>query len=144
MTFLRLAILSAALVVDASAADINGTWNADFVGPAEDRPHTVDKMVFELKSDGTNISGTAHIGSWPGDITVTEGKIESNRISFTVVGTGAWTSHGPNGAASGYPRLTFSGTVNGKGMKLKLVWDSVMIYGTASPPREWVVVAGKD
>ena len=52
---------------------------------------------------------------------------------FTVIGKSPWQSSSPqHGQASGYPRLTVSGKVEGDTMKVNLLWDSVMIYGNVA------------
>ena len=131
MKLMRFAFLTLSLTLCASAADIAGTWKAVFVGPIETRPKMVSTIVFDLNTDGTVLTGMAHAGSWPGDAAISDGRIDGDRISFTVVGTSPWKAKGPFGEASGYPKLKFSGTIVGDKMKLTLVWDSVMIYGNA-------------
>jgi hypothetical protein len=135
--WLRLSSLVFALALCAPAADLTGTWKAVFLGPKEKQPKTVGSITFDFKADGTVLTGMVHAGSWPGDAPISDGKIEGDHVSFFIVGTGAWHSRGPQGEASGYPRLTFQGTVNGKEMTLTLVWDSIMIYGNASGSNEW-------
>ena len=79
----------------------------------------------------------AHTGSWPGDAVIEDGKIDGDAISFTAVGKSPWSSSSREGEASGYPRLRFKGIVQGRELKLTVVWDSVMIYGRASDVREY-------
>jgi hypothetical protein len=48
--------------------------------------------------NGDTVTGTAHIGSWPGDATITAGKIVGDRITFEPTGhltstTGIPTCH---------------------------------------------------
>lgn len=143
MKWMRVLLLAATLPVCASAADVTGTWKAVFLCPTEQRPKTVGDMTFDLEADGPLLRGTAHVGSWPGTGPISDGKIEGDRISFSVIGSGAWRSSSPQGDASGYPRLRFTGTIDGKVMTLKLIWDSIMIYGKESSPREWQVVGKK-
>jgi hypothetical protein len=137
MNFLHTAIVLAAAALSAPAADISGTWKVDFVGPEGDRPKTVAEMVFELETEGNQLTGIAHIGSWPGDAEIEDGKIDGDRFSFTAVGKLPWSSKSRDGEASGYPRLRFTGTIDEGKMKLTLVWDSVMIYGRAGSVREY-------
>ena len=137
MKWMRLSLLAGTLALCAPAADITGTWKAVFLAPQEKWPKTVSKMVFDLQTDGTALSGTAHIGSWPGEAPISGGKIDGDLISFTVIGKLPWRSSGPQGAASGYPRLSFSGTISGKEMHLTLVWDSILIYGNVNSATEW-------
>ena len=125
-----LLILLAAVAVKASAADVTGIWEARFTGPIGERPKMVSKMVFNIRVEGENVTGMAHMSVWPGDAPITEGKIEGNKISFTVVGEKPWTAGGSSRYSSGYPKLVFTGTVNGEKMQLTVRWGSVMIYGT--------------
>ncbi len=140
MKLLRLSLLVTALACCATAADVTGTWNANFVGSWQEWPKTVSKMIFDLKADGTTLTGMAHVGSWPGDAPISDGKIEGDRISFTVIGKLPWWSSGPQGKAGGYPKLIFKGTtINGSDMKLTLTWDSIFTYGNVNNPREYEV-----
>jgi hypothetical protein len=68
-----------------------------------------------------------------------DGKVDGDRIAFAFVGKRPWSSSGgPKGAASGYPRYTFKGTIEGDRMKVRLLADSVMIYGDGEPAgHEW-------
>jgi hypothetical protein len=143
MNFLRSAVLLATVTFAASAADITGTWKAVFLGPQDQRPKTVSEIILNLDADGNVLTGMAHAGNWPGDAVIEDGKIDGDRISFTVVGKSAWQSKGPQGEASGYPRLSFSGTLAGGEMKLTLTWDSVMIYGRPTAAQEYQMRARK-
>ena len=129
MNLVRLTLLAASFALTVSAADVTGNWKAVFLGPRENLPKTVGEIVLDLVADRNTVTGTAHAGSWPGDTPISDGRIDGDRISFTVLGTGAWKSGVPEGSASGYPRLKFTGTIDGKQMTLTLTWDSVMIYG---------------
>ena len=126
MKWTRLAfILSAVPFLNASANDFNGTWKAVFIGPAGARPRMPSEMVFNFNVDGSKVTGVAHMGSWPGDAEISDGKIDGDRITFTVIGKHPWT--GSNG--SGYPKLAFAGTLKGGSMDIKLNWGSIMITG---------------
>ena len=105
-------ILLASLTLTASPADIAGTWKLRFAGPIQTAPKTIGSMVLDLKVDGTVVTGTAHIGSWPGDAPITDGKIEGDRITFTA--TGHLTS------TTGIPTCLFEATVHGDEMLLTL------------------------
>jgi hypothetical protein len=73
------------------------------------------------------------MGAWPGVAPLIDGKIEGDRISFTVIGKSAWWSKSAMGESSGLPKLTFTGRVQGDEMQLTLLWDSVMLYGPPPP-----------
>jgi hypothetical protein len=143
MNWMRLVFLTIVVALCAPAADLTGTWKAVFLGPQDHWPKTVGEMTFELKSTDATVTGKAHVGSWPGDTEISDGKIEGNRISFTVLGNSPWKSRGPQGEASGYPRLRFTGTVEGDQMKLSLVWDSIMAYGADGAPHTWEMTGKK-
>jgi hypothetical protein len=132
MKLVRATLLLAAMAFGASAADINGTWKAVFTGPLGEQPKTASEIVFELKAVGDKLTGTAHIGNWPGDGNLIDGRIEGDRFSFSVIGNSPWWSKGPNGEAGGLPKLSFTGTIQGTEMQLTVDWDSVMLYG--APP----------
>ena len=122
-------LLLTALSTAAHASDINGTWKAVFTGPQGERPKMVSEMTFKLIVEGNRLTGDAHIAAWPGDGPLLDGVVDGDRIRFTVIGKSPWKSSGPQGSASGFPKLTFTGTVQDNVMQITLLWDSVMIYG---------------
>lgn len=91
------------------SAAINGVWKAVFTGPLGDRPKMVSEIVFDLTANGGSLTGTIHASYWPGDAAITEGTIDGDRVSFTMIG------HSPSGAGTpgamvfGYPKLCFTG-----------------------------------
>jgi len=136
-------LLLTALSTAAHATDITGTWKAVFTVPQGQQPKTVSEVILKLTAEGNRLTGTADVGSWPGRGPLLDGVIDGNRITFTVIGKGAWKSSGPNGSASGLPKLTFTGTVQDDVMKITLLWDSVMLYGAPSRPSEFPMKAEK-
>lgn len=139
MKSLRFACICFALAaMTASAAGLDGNWKAVFTCPVGERPKTVSEMIFQLNVKGDKITGTAHIGSWPGDAEISEGTVDGDHFSFTVVGHYPW-SGGRGGVlmASGYPKLVFTGTLNGDDMKLHVEWGSIMITGEAPGSRAY-------
>lgn len=145
MTLVRIVFLMAAFVLSGSAADVKGWWKVKFLGDPETWPKMVSEMTFEFKTEGKQLGGLAHMANWPGDAPIIEGKINGDRISFVVVGKSPWKSRGPRGASSGYPRLTFSGVIQGNEIKVHLLWDSVLIYGdvSSSDGREYDMAGGR-
>jgi hypothetical protein len=139
MKFARLLILFSALVTAVSAADANGKWTLKFLGDPGKMPKTVAEINLDLKSDGKVLTGVTQAGSWPGEMIINDGKVDGNRISFSVVGKSPWQASSPqHGKSSGYPRLTFKGTIEGNQIKMNLSWDSVMIHGNSeNKPREY-------
>jgi hypothetical protein len=142
MKLIQSAVLLATLVLSASANDISGTWKAWFVGPIGDRPKMVSEMIFDLTVDGDKVTGMAHMANWPGDAPISEGKINGDRVSFTVVGKQPWRSSGPTGESSGYPKLDFVVKLNVKEAELTVTWGNVMIYGN-SPGERTLEMSGK-
>jgi hypothetical protein len=103
----------------APAADrVDGVWRAEFTGPLGERPKMVSEIFFDLNADGGVLTGTVHAAHWPGDATITDGKIEGNRVRFTMVGTSSFNANG----VIGYPKLCFDGTRAGSQMKIDLLW----------------------
>jgi len=128
MKWTRLAfILSAAPFLYAAANDFNGTWKALFIGPEGERPKMVSEMVFNFKVHGSKVTGMAHMAAWPGEAEISDGKIDGDRITFTVIGKRPWMA-GSGGVVttSGYPKLVFAGTLKGGEVDLKLYWASVL------------------
>ena len=127
MKFLALTLLFwTAFSPQVPVSDAHGNWKAVFVGPLEERPNMVSEMEFEFSVDGHELTGMAHIGDWPGDAPISEGKIDGTRISFTVNGLSPWWSKSPTSSLTGYPKLKFTGTVKGNDMKLLLNWGNVV------------------
>jgi hypothetical protein len=74
---------------------------------------TIAGADFEFKADGNTLTGTANVGhGWPGLATVSDGRIDGDRISFTVQGR-LWSS-------TGYPKMRFTGTVSGDEIRLTM------------------------
>jgi len=69
----------------------------------------------------------------PGDAPISDGKIDGERISFTAISKTPWYPCREGWHSSGYPMLKFTGKVRASKVKLKLIWDSVLIYGTQKP-----------
>jgi hypothetical protein len=139
---LRCAFLLAVFVTLASAEEVSGSWKAWFVG--EKRVKTPGEMTFELKVDGSKVTGMAHMPNWPGDAEITGAKLAGNRLSFTVTGNSPWWSSGPGGEkSSGYPKIEFEWQLKGSEADIKLVWGNVMIYGTAPEPMKMEMKAKK-
>ena len=134
MKTLCIALLYAAGMASSLAAEVTGTWRAVFTSPVSELPLGVGEMIFDLNAVEGKLTGMAHMGSWPGDAPLRDGKIEGDHISFTVIGKNPWTSRSANGEASGLPKLIFTGTIQGEQMQLTVMWDSAMLYG-ATPAR---------
>ena len=70
----------------ASANPVDGVWEAVFTGPMGERPKMVSEIVFTLASSGNALTGAVHAAAWPGDATVSDGKIDGDRVTFTMIG----------------------------------------------------------
>jgi hypothetical protein len=67
--------------VSAFAASVDGRW----VAKVENRKKGTQEIVFNLKSEGDRLTGTVATGRRMREVTIQEGKIEGDRISFTTV-----------------------------------------------------------
>jgi hypothetical protein len=75
---LRLVLLSCALAVVALAADVTGKWTYETQG--RNGPQTA---TMNLKADGSTVTGT--VSGRGGEIQISDGKIDGNTVTFTVV-----------------------------------------------------------
>ena len=80
---------------------VDGVWNAVFTGPMGERPKMVSEIDFALDSNGGALTGTVHAAYWPGDGDVSDGKVDGDRISFTMTGHLPFQANG----VTGYPKL---------------------------------------
>ena len=92
-------LLTVMLAASAFAADIAGKWTATTEGPNGSMT-----IVFDFKVDGQNLSGTA--ASDMGEMKITEGTIDGDKITFTV--------------EAGDFKVVHKGTVSGDEMKLNV------------------------
>lgn len=142
MRIVKLPLLFALAACGAPAADIDGSWKAVFLDG--DAPKTVSAVILDLKADGERLKGNAHVGAWPGDAPIIEGKVQGNRLSFTVYGNSPWWARSTSGeAASGLPKLTFVGTVKGNEIEFTMSWDSVTLYGKPAVAQDFVLKAAR-
>ena len=79
----RISMLAAFCVIGglAYAADISGTWTASF-----DTQVGKQEYTYTLEVDGTALTGTAK-SNLIGDSTLSDGKVDGNKISFVEKGT---------------------------------------------------------
>jgi hypothetical protein len=109
--------------------DIAGAWNAQNASPHDTTHNTTDATAesiwpislhlevpttFVFKLDGTKLTGRAHVDTCPGDGEITEGKIDGENVSFTVV-TGNTSTSGPQ-------TIYYAGKVHGDDMDLSMRW----------------------
>ena len=98
------------VAVDALPKELEGKWIARFVGRLENRPKMIGQIVLDLRVEGNELTGVVHTSIWPGDCSISQGKVEHGRFSF--VATGAIPS------SSGIPILNFKGEIHGRRLKL--------------------------
>jgi hypothetical protein len=76
---LRLVLLSCLLAVAALAADVSGKWTAQVQG----RGGQTREQTITLKADGSALTGS--ISGPRGDAAISDGKIDGDTITFSVV-----------------------------------------------------------
>ena len=114
MTKKLLFVVTIALVFAfaAAAADLTGKWVAEQPGRNGGPPR---QTTFDLKQDGGKLTGTmtgaGRGGGAPQAIEITDGKVDGDKVSFTV------KREGPNGPME----MKYNGTVSGDEMKLKFM-----------------------
>lgn len=86
-------VLSTALL----AADVSGTWSGEMPARGE-----TAKVTFTFKADGDKLTGT--MTGPQGEVTLQEGKISGNQISFSTTG--------------GNAKILFQGAVSGNEIKM--------------------------
>jgi hypothetical protein len=77
------ALLLALSATSAFAADLTGAWTGDFEIASGDSIH----LLLTLKQDGAKLSGTVS-GAQIGQIEIFDGKVEGDKISFSVMYNG--------------------------------------------------------
>jgi len=105
-------LLAASAALAGSPADVSGKWNLKSTWPNGPGLKTVGAVILELQVDGATVTGMAHIGSWPGDAPIAEGRFKGNGISFDA--TGHLES------STGIPTCHFQGTVVDGQMMLEM------------------------
>jgi len=103
--FLLMAALAMTLLTtSASAADISGKWKGTAEGP-----NGAIERTFTFKVDGTKLTGETE-SQMIGKSTITEGKVEGDKISFTI-----------NANFQGNEmKLAYAGTISGDTIKLQV------------------------
>ena len=111
-----------------------GRWRAEFTGPIGPRPKMVSAVEFTIEPTPNGLAGGARtVPEWPGDLDVTEIKIEGDRLSFTGTGRRGWST-GTAGEGMVYhccPKLIFDGSTKGDEMTLTLTWTSTEAAASA-------------
>lgn len=128
MTFLRPAALTLVLLpltVSAQTSPV-GDWKAVFVGSVDARPKMVDAVTFSIQMTPSGLVGTARASDWPGDLDVSDVKLEGDRLTFTATGRQGWSTQLGGGPRVDHccPKLMFVGTIRGGEMTLTMTWQS--------------------
>ena len=122
---MRQLILAFALVLGtadaALAADVTGTWTAEF-----DTQIGVQKYVFTFKVDGEKLTGTTT--GMNGDVPITDGSIKGDAVAFNVVANFNGTD----------VKIVYKGTVAGDEIKFTRQRE-----GSDRPPAEFVAKRAK-
>ena len=100
LTFLALAVAS----LSALAADVTGTWKAEF-----DTQRGLQKYTFTFKQDGTNVTGKASVerDGEKREAELKEGKVEGDTITFVE----------PLKIQDNEVRITYTGKISGNEIK---------------------------
>ena len=70
-----------ALISTAWAADVNGKWIAKVAGTQGQED---SEIILTFKADGAKVTGTLNNSIMPGDVEIKEGKLEGDKISFSL------------------------------------------------------------
>ena len=109
MAWILVFVLATASVADPT--NVSGHWTVKYVRGVSWK--TIGGAEFEFEADGDTLAGTANVGAgYPGKAPISNGKIEGNRILFTVYGR-QWSS-------SGFPGMNFVGTIIGDDIRLTM------------------------
>jgi hypothetical protein len=109
--------LVAGISISAQVGEIAGTWKAEMILSTSDGiPQVAYEPTFDFKVKGTELTGVARLTSWPGDAAISDGKIDSNRITFTLLHHMSYTTRG----RTCYPRFRCVGTVHGNDLDLTM------------------------
>ncbi len=104
MKLLRFAVLAGIMMVNLSAADIDGKWKGQLPG----RDGNMRDIAFDFKAEGTTLSGTMQ--GFRGEVPITDGKIENGVIRFKVTMNLGGTSMAMN----------YEGAQTGSELKMKM------------------------
>jgi hypothetical protein len=88
-------VIVASIAFGASADEITGNWKTIMVDAGPGGPPKVAYAPsFELKVDGNKFTGIAYMAQWPGNAPISDGKVDGNRITFTLVHEMSYTTRG--------------------------------------------------
>ena len=101
---IRMTLLTCLLAAVTWAADVTGKWNAQVPG----RDGNTRDIVISLKADGDKLTGT--MGGPRGDTEISNGKIDGEQISFTVV----------REFQGNQVKVNYTGTISGAEIRFKM------------------------
>ncbi|MBL8175951.1 MAG: hypothetical protein JNK48_14840 [Bryobacterales bacterium] len=103
-------LVSALLAGSMLAASIDGKWKATSEAKSKKGKSATITTVFDLKSDGSALSGTVTTGKGRRDVTmdIKDGKIEGDRFTFTTV---------QQNKKKGEVKMQWSGSLAGEELK---------------------------
>jgi hypothetical protein len=129
MSMLRILVSLASLAATLAAADFTGTWQAALVDPKDkNQPASPVPFApqFELRMEGSEVSGIAHLGVWLGDAKLSAVKVDGDTISFV---TTAETE-----STLGRVVTHWTGTLRGEQLELTMHFArGVKLIATKSP-----------
>jgi hypothetical protein len=99
------------MLASAVAADVTGKWVAEFPGKGGDPV----QMVFNLKADGANLTGTM-AGPMGNENPISDGKVEGDNVTFNIK-----LNFGGNEM-----KMLYNGKVTGDEMKLTMEMEGGM------------------
>jgi hypothetical protein len=117
---MRPALLAVAALV-ASGADLNGIWTGQTLG----RNGETEDVTFQFRQDGAALNGKLYTET--GDIPIVDGKVEGDRIRFSVV-----IRFGSNATA-----FLYTGACRGN--EIRVTRERVRPGDKASPPQTFTL-----
>jgi hypothetical protein len=110
-------VLGAGPMVSGASGNISGTWNTVVKLEGSARLLVVYEPTFEFKVDGDKLTGVARMGGWPGNGTISDGKVDGDRFSFTVTHEQPYRTNG----REFYVTYSCTGMVHGNEFDLTMV-----------------------
>ena len=128
MRVLYVALVFLASLITGPTVQTNpiGTWRARFTGPIGERPKPFAEVIFRLRVTDSQITGTAIMGTWPGEAPLTYLKFDGDHFSATAIGTRGWSTRWGNQPPEDHccPKALFDGTISGDDMSLTMALTS--------------------
>ena len=126
------------LAFGAPADEITGTWKAVVVDSGAGLPTVGYAPSFELKVTGNELTGIARLARWPGSAPISDGKVDGNRITFTLIHKMPYEARG----RTLYSKFRCEGTVHDGEMRLTMY--HAPFDGSEVESDKWVIKGTKD